>query len=139
LKTLPEDEVGYHIGSTTPDPISKKVYTDFARKQFGDLICQKALNNSYAIGIELCPIEKDGRFSEDTLEACRQLVIDILTRNNKTVDIVTTHHAITGWKFCPKLFADYPEKFIAFRKEINARLPEALRVQENTIKQQYPA
>jgi N-acetylmuramoyl-L-alanine amidase len=138
LKTLPEDEIGYHIGSTTIDPVSKKVYTDFARKMFGDLVCLKATNNSYAIGIEMCPIEKDGTFSEETLEATRQLVVDILTRNKKTVDILTNHWEICGWKRCPVLFANYPEKFTEFRKQVNARLPAALQVPENTIKQQYP-
>jgi len=59
-----------------------------------------------------------GDFSEATLQAAAELVADILRRNQKTVDIVTTHHEIVGWKDCPRLWTNKPALFEEFKNRI---------------------
>jgi N-acetylmuramoyl-L-alanine amidase len=123
MRTLPEDEVGYHVGSTTKDPVSGRVYTDKAREMFGEDVCAKAMNNYYSIGIELEHLNMNpGDFSEDTLQAAAELCADILKRNQKTVDILTTHHEVVGWKDCPRLWTNNPALFEEFKGRVNKLL-----------------
>jgi N-acetylmuramoyl-L-alanine amidase len=136
--TIPENEIGYHIGSTQIDPKSKKIYTDHARKLFGEEICKQSTVNYYAIGIETIPIDNEpGTFSQATLDAASELCIDILIRNNLTVNILTTHYELTGWKLCPQLWAKNPKLFVDFKKKINKRLPKTLQISERLILQNY--
>ena len=122
MRTLPEYEVGYHIGSTTPDPVSKKVYTDKARQLFGEDVCFRAMNNFYSIGIEMCPIDTVGNFSNETLVSAIQLCGDILNRYRKDTRILTTHFEVVGWKRCPELWTDKPEMFENFKSYVKSLL-----------------
>ena len=123
LRTLPENEIGYHVGSSQLDPVSKKLYTDKARKLFGNDVCVKAMNNFYAIGIELEHINMDpGDFSEATLCSAAELCADILKRHNKPVNILTTHHEVVGWKDCPRLWTNNPVLFDEFKVRVEKLL-----------------
>jgi N-acetylmuramoyl-L-alanine amidase len=125
IQTLPEDEVGYHVGSTRIDPASGRIYTDKARALFGENVCDTAMNNYYSIGIELEHLNMvPGDFSEATLETAAELCAGILKRHNKTTDILTTHHEIVGWKDCPRLWTNNPSLFEAFKLRVKIKLLE---------------
>jgi N-acetylmuramoyl-L-alanine amidase len=124
IRCIPEDEVAYHCGTSQVDPVSKKFYTDYARKKFGKYAADTVhfSPNLVTIGLELHPIDAAGNFSSATLATAIELTADILKRNKLTAEDITTHNLIVGWKNCPKLFTDKPEKFVEFKKAVAAKL-----------------
>lgn len=115
IAAVPEDEVAYHCGSSEKDPASGKVYTDEARFRFGKYASEKNSPNNCTIGIELCPKDWDGNFTNATIDAAVELCADICNRYDLTVQAITTHHDVVGWKNCPKLFTDKPQLLVAFQ------------------------
>jgi N-acetylmuramoyl-L-alanine amidase CwlA len=139
LVTIPDDEVAYHAGSTTLDPVSKKIHTDFARKLFGESVTKGSFVNSYSIGIEMIPIDNaPGTLSQETLDAVSEICVYTLTKHKKTVLIVTDHWETVGWKRCPEYWVQFPEKFVAFKKQLNKKMPPELQVPDTQIIQNYP-
>jgi hypothetical protein len=69
LRCIPDSEVAYHCGSSTPDPVSHKIYTDWAREHFGEYaVNYKCYSpNNCTIGIELCTLDNEGSFTPNTL------------------------------------------------------------------------
>jgi N-acetylmuramoyl-L-alanine amidase len=65
-----------------------------------------------------------GDFSEATLASAAELVADILSRNNLTVDAVVTHHEMVGWKDCPRLWTNNPALFEEFKGRVSQYLGE---------------
>jgi N-acetylmuramoyl-L-alanine amidase len=61
--TVPDNEAAWHCGSTITDPISGRIYTDWARSKFGYYASDpvKISSNFCIIGIELC-IDAAGEF-----------------------------------------------------------------------------
>jgi len=126
LRTMPEDEVGYHVGSSQKDPKSGRVYTDKARELLGPeaftgrTISGKWITpNLFTIGIEMSHVNlTPGDFTELTLQAAAELCADILKRHNLPVSAITTHNEIVGWKDCPRLWTNNPELFAEFRDRI---------------------
>ena len=126
LRTLPEDEVGYHVGSSNPDPKSGRIYTDRARALLGpEAFTGKTKSgcwitpNFFSIGIEMSHINLNpGDFTEATLQSAAELCADILKRHNRTVDILTTHSEIVGWKDCPRLWTRNPALFGEFKERV---------------------
>jgi len=127
LQTLPEDEVGYHIGSSQIDPVSKKIYTDKARALMPKDAFSGKINsqgyyitpNYYSIGIEMGHLNMfPGDFSEATLNSTAELCADILKRYRKTIDILVTHNEIVGWKDCPRLWVNNPALFFEFKNRV---------------------
>lgn len=114
IAAVPENEVAYHCGSNQPDPKSGKVYTDWARAKFGRYATEFSSPNNCTIGIELCNIDEAGNFSDATINAAIELTADICRRYKLSINDVTTHHEIVGWKNCPKLWTDKPTLFLAF-------------------------
>lgn len=124
LQCIPENEIAYHCGSSQIDPASKKIYTDYARAKFGHYAIhyQVTSPNFCTLGIELCPTDEKGHFTEKTINAAIELCADILKRHNLTADDITTHHNIVGWKDCPRLWTNQPELFEAFKASVKDRL-----------------
>ena len=128
MRTLPEDEVGYHVGSTREDPKSGKVYTDKARELLGpEAFTGKTARgyfitpNYFSIGIEMSHLNMTpGDFSELTLQAAAELCADILKRYNLPISAITTHNEMVGWKDCPRLWTNNPELFTQFKSQIMA-------------------
>lgn len=115
IAAVPEYEVAYHCGSDTPDPISGKIYTDYARAQFGKYATPTNSPNNCTIGVELCPLDNAGNFSTATINAAAELCADICRRYGLTAYAITTHHDVVGWKDCPKLFTEKPQLLTAFQ------------------------
>lgn len=122
IRCIPESEVAYHVGSTQPDPASKKIYTDWARSHFGMHVTDPAGigPNICTLGIEMCPIDEAGDFNSATIQAATQLAADICKRLmlNPLLDIAT-HNMVVGWKDCPRLWVNHPEKLDEFRNAVN--------------------
>jgi len=135
MQTLPENEIGYHVGSSQADPASGRIYTDKARALLGpEAFAGKTPNgywitpNFFSIGIEMSHLNNNpGDFSEATLQAAAELAADILHRNKLPADALTTHHEIVGWKDCPRLWTNNPALFTEFKERVN-KLLEALNV-----------
>ena len=118
VAAVPEDEVAYHTGSSTPDPKSGKIYTDEARERFGMFASSSNSPNNCTIGVELCPIDNEGHFSDATINAAVELCADILKRYNLKAKHLTTHHDVVGWKDCPRLWVNKPALFEAFKTSV---------------------
>ncbi len=117
---IPENEVAYHCGTSKADPASARLYTDYAREKFGKYAVDYKTNspNFCTIGIELCPVDTNGNFTEQTIQSAVNLCADICKRYNLTEKDITTHHNIVGWKDCPKLWTEYPELLDAFKSYV---------------------
>lgn len=121
LECIPEDEVAYHVGSAKPDPDSRKIYTDWARKTFGKYAEYPEANspNNCTLGIEMCHTDWAGHFTDATLRTaselalcyCKAYGLDPMTQ-------IGTHHGVVGWKDCPRLWTTHPELFEQFRRDI---------------------
>ena len=121
LRVLPEDEIGYHVGTSRPDPASGRKYTAGARRLFGEDVCNRGMCNFYALGIEMSHLDMNpGTFSEATLAAAAELCADILKRYGKTADILMTHNGVVGWKDCPRLWTNRPELFDEFKARVRS-------------------
>jgi N-acetylmuramoyl-L-alanine amidase len=122
IRDIPDDEVAYHCGSSQVDPASGKIYTDLARKFFGDYCLNPSGNspNNASIGIEMCPLDALGHFTVETWKATEQLVVQLLKQFNLGVDRITTHEQVVGWKSCPLLFHNHPEELTRFVTEVQA-------------------
>jgi len=111
LQIIPDDETAYHCGSSRP-------YTPEAVKMFGRFATSYSSPNRCTIGIGMCPINPIGELSDETLLSASSLVKGILTKWNKTKEIVTTHHAVVGWKECPLYWVKNPEKFREWKETL---------------------
>jgi N-acetylmuramoyl-L-alanine amidase len=123
---IPDTEVAYHCGSSrkTPDPASGKVYTDWARKHFGEFTenVEPHTPNFCTLGIEMCTLDNDGNFAPATLVAACGLVAKLLKEHGLGLDDIGTHHLVVGWKDCPRLWTNHPEKFEEFKTGVGTLL-----------------
>jgi N-acetylmuramoyl-L-alanine amidase len=122
VRAIPSKEVAYHVGSSTPDPASGKMYTDWGRANLGaycdipDPIHPKTSPNFCTIGIEMEPLDNVGNFSDLTLNSAAWLVRALMKSYSVPLERITTHHNVVGWKDCPRLWTNQPEKLEEFKK-----------------------
>jgi N-acetylmuramoyl-L-alanine amidase len=121
---IPDKEVAYHCGSTQKDPVSGRIYTDWARRKFGVYAERPDTNspNNCTIGIEMCITDGKGNFTPETLNAAVELTAKLLKGNRLTVEEIGTHYKVVGWKDCPRLWFNSPEKFDEFRQAVKKAL-----------------
>lgn len=124
VRCIPEEEVAFHCGTDIADPASGKVYTDYAREKFGAFASGNSSPNLCTIGVELCPVNWDGYFSADTLNAAAELVAGICVRHGLSAGDVTTHHDVVGWKDCPRLWTNNPKYLEEFRDMVRGKMME---------------
>ena len=122
VAAVPEYEVAYHTGSSLRDPKSGKVYTDEARRLFGKYASESSSPNICTIGVELCPKDNEGNFTDATINSAIDLCADILTRYELAADTLITHHDVVGWKDCPKLWTEKPALFEAFKLSVAEKM-----------------
>ena len=118
-----EDEKAQHVGSSLPDPVSGKIYTDLARKKFGQyaMYPDKTSPNQCTFGIEMCH-GADGIFSEATIQAAIEYVTYLCRKYSLTADDIMTHNDIVGWKECPLLWTKKKNLFAAFKEDVRSKL-----------------
>ena len=123
LRTMPDDELAYHCGSSQLDPASGKIYTDWARKKFGRFASnpQTTSPNHCTIGIELC-IDQQGNFTEKTLVAAVELVARLLKENNLTTEEIGHHKLVVGWKDCPLPWVKNNVLFVNFKALVKNKM-----------------
>ena len=114
IAAVPEYEIAYHCGSSKPDPQSGKVYTDEARRRFGRYASENNSPNNCTLGVELCPVDSAGNFSDATINSAIELCADICKRYGLDAADLITHNGVVGWKDCPKLWTEKPALFQAF-------------------------
>lgn len=116
VQCMPDNEVAYHCGSSDKDPKSGKVYTDYAREKFGKYAIdfEKTSPNWCTVGIEMCPLDWEGRFSAETLDSAAELAASLVKKYGLSVESICTHKMVVGWKDCPKLWSDEPSLFDSF-------------------------
>lgn len=122
LCAIPSDEVAFHCGTSQKDPVSGKVYTDEARKRFGKYASETSSPNNCTIGIELCPIDKDGTFSELTIYSAIELCAMLCKKYKLKASDITTHKDVVGWKDCPLLWTAKPQLKQAFIQSVEYEL-----------------
>ena len=120
---MPDDEVAWHCGSSQPDPVSGKVYTDWAREKFGRFASnpQTTSPNHCTIGIELC-FDRQGNFTPETITAAVVLVARLLNENNLTIEEIGHHNLVVGWKNCPRPWIRNPALFDEFKKRVGENM-----------------
>jgi N-acetylmuramoyl-L-alanine amidase len=120
---VPDEEIAYHCGSEKPDPVSGRIYTDWARQKYGYFASDpvKASPNFCTLGIELC-IDAQGNFTEETLLAAVELTAKLLGENKLTVDDIGTHNMVVGWKDCPLPWVKNPALFEDFKERVKTKL-----------------
>ncbi len=122
LHCIPDAEIAYHAGSSQVDPASGKIYTDWARAKFGEYALHPTTlsPNQCTIGIEMCPVDATGHFSDATIDAAVELVADICRREAlESMEDIGTHNLVCGYKDCPRLWVNQPELLDDFRRRVD--------------------
>lgn len=91
IRCLPDDEIGYHVGSSK--------YTRLGE----DLRENGYTPNYFLLGIEMC-VNRDGDW-EKTYNSTVELAAYLLKKHGLTVDNLYRHYDITG-KDCPKMLLE---------------------------------
>lgn len=120
LRLIPDWEKAYHCGTSTPDPASGRIYTDWARNAFGRYAeYPEALSpNGCTIGIELCAVGERGEFRDATISSAIELTAALCRDHGIPLERVGTHHMVVGWKDCPRLWTRTPALFDAFLADV---------------------
>ena len=120
IQSIPDTEIAYHCGTDKEDPESRQIYTDYARRKFKHYAIDNQITspNFCTIGVELCPTDDAGHFTDDTVKSAIDLCVHLCKKHNLTADDITTHHDIVGWKDCPRLWTNQPELLDTFRESV---------------------
>jgi N-acetylmuramoyl-L-alanine amidase len=73
----------------------------------------------------MCVTDNKGNFKPDTLGAAIELVAKLVKENHLTIGEVGTHCGVVGWKDCPRLWFNNPDKFEAFKESVEKHLKAA--------------
>ena len=121
---VPDNEIAYHCGSSQIDPKSGRFYTDWARGKFGRYAAEPELNspNNCTLGVELCVLDAEGNFTNETLKAAAELAANLIKNANLTVNDLGTHNLVVGWKNCPLLWVKNPILFYEFKERVGSFL-----------------
>jgi N-acetylmuramoyl-L-alanine amidase len=124
IHAVPDGEVAYHCGSSQKDPVSGRIFTDWARAKLGKYVGDPERNspNNCTIGIELCVIDEQGTFTPETLQAAAGLVAKLLKEHDLPVDDIGTHNKVVGWKDCPRWWTNHPADFELFKSMVKTFL-----------------
>lgn len=124
LQCIPTTEIAYHVGSSQIDPKSGKIYTTYAREKYSKYARAPKITspNFCTIGIELCPTDNEGNFTEATITSAVDLCAYLCRKFKLSAEDITTHHDIVGWKDCPRLWTNKPALLEAFRASVRDAL-----------------
>lgn len=80
--------------------------------------------NHDTISIEVCHPDKSGKFSDKTYAAVVKLTAWLLKKIGLTEENVIRHYDVTG-KLCPLYYAENPDEWEGFKKDVKQALDEA--------------
>jgi N-acetylmuramoyl-L-alanine amidase len=122
-RMIPDNEMAYHTGSSLKDPVSGRIYTDWAREKYGMYAIDytKFSPNNCTIGIELC-FDINGNFTPETINAAVELVAKLVQENKLTTDEIGHHKKVVGWKDCPRPWVKNPALFDEFKDRVKSKL-----------------
>jgi N-acetylmuramoyl-L-alanine amidase len=103
LQCVPEKEMCYHVGAA--------LYMEGALHRLSNY------PNDCTLGIELCHPGRDGKFTDKTLQSCRELASSLLSRYGLNREDLWRHFDVTG-KLCPRYFVDYPDEWDVFKASV---------------------
>jgi N-acetylmuramoyl-L-alanine amidase len=72
--------------------------------------------NNCTIGIELCHINWEGEFRQETLDSTKELVLELCERYSLGKENIYRHFDITG-KECPRYFVRHEDKWADFLQD----------------------
>jgi len=107
---IPEDEMAYHVGA--------KKYKEDARDALSHY------PNNCTIGVELCHLDWEGNFSNDTIFSASFLVGWLCYKYDldPITDVWRHYDIVANSKLCPKLFVEQPQEFEDFKKVVVQRV-----------------
>lgn len=106
IQAIPDDEMAYHVGS-------KNGPTPYVLKKFGNY------PNNYSIGIELCHIDWEGTFADETFDSAVALCGFLCKKYDlDAFENILTHKFVIASKDCPRWFSEHPEDFDGFRSKV---------------------
>jgi hypothetical protein len=107
ILAIPENEMAYHVGSTSYTPEALKRLSSYP--------------NNCTIGIEMC-IDAKGNITEKTFQNAAELAAMLCKKYGLTENDIWTHKGVVGWKDCPLPWVNKPSEFIRFKQEVAKRL-----------------
>ena len=113
LHCIPDNEMAYHVGSDTVDPVSKILYTDTCRK-----FTLENPNNAM-LGIECCHTDWKGNMTAETVEALTELVARLcMLYGLDPMHDVLLHKEVVGWKDCHRYYVNNPLAWQQFKEDV---------------------
>ena len=107
-QAIPTDERARHAGNTSGE------YREKATELFGEGINP----NAYSIGIEMEPIDANGKFNQATIDSAIQLTSDLCKEFGLDPQKeVIRHYDVTG-KNCPKYYVDNENEWNNFIEQV---------------------
>jgi N-acetylmuramoyl-L-alanine amidase len=124
VQVMPENEVAWHCGSGTADPVSKKVYTDKARELFGAYASNPNTSpNFVTVGIEVCQLDWAGKITEKMYNKLIDFAASFCVRYKlDPLKEVIRHIDVVGWKQCPRLWAENNVSWETFRHAVKSQM-----------------
>jgi N-acetylmuramoyl-L-alanine amidase len=103
IQCLLECEVGYHVGANK-----------YTRRALEEL---STYPNNCTLGIELCHINWEGEFTNQTLQSTKELILELCERYNLARNNIYRHYDITE-KECPRYFVVNNDRWIDFLENV---------------------
>lgn len=128
LQTIPDDEVGYHCGATSPiKEGSNQYYTDTARSRWPAYTLDYVhfSPNQITVGIELCHRDWNGELSPETKTSAIELAATLCKAHglDPMCDILR-HQDIVGYKECPRWFCRHQDDWVLFLTAVKVKMGE---------------
>jgi N-acetylmuramoyl-L-alanine amidase len=121
IRCLPYDEMAYQVGSSQPyAPGTNQIYTPKAWEKLNTHASNvQPYPNNCTIGVECTHIDWDGTMTNETFETLLIWCVENLMKYNLTVDDLYLHKEIVGWKDCHMWFVKNPDKWDAFKRDVD--------------------
>ncbi len=108
IQCLPENEVGYHVGSNT--------YTSAALRKLS------SYPNNCTIGIECTHIDWNGKMNSATYNETLKLAVHLLKKYKLTENDLWLHKTVVGWKPCHLWFVNNNAEWVKFKRKAGEML-----------------
>jgi hypothetical protein len=117
LRCAQESEMIPHVGTANG-------ITPWALERFGNHRYQGYSSANYhCLAVEMCNIDTEGSYPEETYDNAVELVADLCRRHNRSpFRDIFTHNLGLGWKECPRWFVHNPGELERFRWAVAARV-----------------